>query len=121
MAIWKPGGLPYKTYVAILNADVDPAEPVVTVLENTLGGPIAWSYVAPGVYMGVLAGAFPLAQTVAFGAGIGQSTIGEGIFTYPSVADPNTVYYVANVIVVGGGENLNGVLNGYMEIRVYSA
>ena len=33
-------------------------------LTNELGGTIVWSYVAPGIYNGTLAGAFPLDKTL---------------------------------------------------------
>ncbi len=39
-------------------------DPVAVVLVNTLGGDIVWARQADGVYLGTLAGAYPLAKTI---------------------------------------------------------
>ena len=46
-----------KVYKALLTQSGTSA-PVATVLENTLGGTVVWSYSGPGQYTGTLAGAF---------------------------------------------------------------
>jgi hypothetical protein len=56
------GGASYKVYTALLTQTGTDA-PVATVLENTLGGDIVWSYVEVGVYYGTLEGAFPYDRT----------------------------------------------------------
>ena len=48
---------PYKVYTALLTQSGTNA-PVATVLENTLGGDIVWSYDFAGAYIGTLNGAF---------------------------------------------------------------
>lgn len=48
---------PYKVYTALLTQTGTDA-PVATVLENTLGGEIVWSYDGFGSYIGSLNGAF---------------------------------------------------------------
>lgn len=48
---------PYKVYTALLTQSGTDA-PVATVLENTLGGDVVWSYENVGVYNGTLVGAF---------------------------------------------------------------
>ena len=51
-----------KVYRALLTQNGTDA-PVVTVLENTLGGEVVWTRVQAGVYIATLAGAFPAAKT----------------------------------------------------------
>ncbi len=46
-----------KRYTAVLTQTGTNA-PVATVIENTLGGTLVWTYSAPGVYIGTLAAAF---------------------------------------------------------------
>jgi hypothetical protein len=47
----------YKVYTAILNQS-GTSVPVATVLENTLGGTVVWSYSGTGSYQATLTGAF---------------------------------------------------------------
>ncbi len=56
------GSRPYKVYTAILNQS-GTANPVATVLENTLGGEIEWFYSDDGQFSGLLDGAFPNLKT----------------------------------------------------------
>jgi hypothetical protein len=58
-----PMGIPVKKYVALLTQSGTSA-PVATVLENTLGGTVVWSYVGVGTYYGTLASAFTQNKTV---------------------------------------------------------
>ena len=51
-----------KSYVALLTQTGTDA-PVATVLENTLGGTVVWTYAAGGRYDGTLAGAFTANKT----------------------------------------------------------
>lgn len=50
-------GAGYKEYTALLTQSGTDA-PVATVLVNTLGGEVVWSYVDVGDYLATLAGAF---------------------------------------------------------------
>jgi hypothetical protein len=52
-----------KRYVALLTQSGTDA-PVATVLENSLGGTVVWTYVDVGEYYGTLSGAFPAAKTI---------------------------------------------------------
>jgi hypothetical protein len=52
-----------KTYVALLTQTGTDA-PVATVLENTLGGEVVWTYAAPGDYRGTLVGVFTANKTI---------------------------------------------------------
>lgn len=56
------GGSSYLKYVALLTQSGTDA-PVATVLENTLGGTVVWSYDDVGFYVGTLAGAFSANKT----------------------------------------------------------
>lgn len=51
------GGASYLKYVALLT-QIGTDAPVATVLENTLGGTVVWTYGGTGEYLGTLAGAF---------------------------------------------------------------
>lgn len=53
----EPGGAAYLVYTAMLTQTGTDA-PVATVLENTLGGTVVWSYSGVGVYAATLSGAF---------------------------------------------------------------
>ncbi|MBP6538766.1 MAG: hypothetical protein KA234_00415 [Saprospiraceae bacterium] len=53
-----------KIYAAIVTEQSGTDAPAVTVLKNTLGGEIVWSYHAIGQYKGTLVGAFPQNKTV---------------------------------------------------------
>ena len=59
-AAWDGPG--YLEYVALLTQSGTSA-PVATVLKNTLGGTVVWSYVSQGNYMATLTGAFPETKT----------------------------------------------------------
>jgi len=54
-----------KVYVALLTQSGTDA-PVATVLKNTLGGTVVWTYDAVGQYNGTLANAFTLNKTAIF-------------------------------------------------------
>lgn len=83
----------YKIYRALLTQTGGNA-PVATVLENTLGT-IVWSYLAPGLYLGTLNGAFPINKYFAFLAAGGFDTApnngGSGNPYYYSRVDDNSV------------------------------
>jgi hypothetical protein len=83
----------YKIYRALLTQTGGNA-PVATVLENTLGT-IVWSYLAPGLYLGTLNGAFPINKYFAFLASGGFDTApnngGSGNPYYYSRVDDNSV------------------------------
>ena len=57
------GAAPYKVYTALLTQSGTDA-PVATVLENTLGGEVVWSYEGVGVYYGTLINLFENANKV---------------------------------------------------------
>lgn len=56
------GGASYLVYTALLTQTGTDA-PVATVLQNTLGGPVVWTYNDVGSYVGTLSGAFTVDKT----------------------------------------------------------
>lgn len=54
---------PYKVYTALLTQTGTDA-PIATVLENTLGGEVVWSYSSVGTYIATLASAFTVNKTI---------------------------------------------------------
>lgn len=70
MANWVPaasggGGASYLVYTALLTQTGTDA-PVATVLENTLGGTVVWSYNGTADFRCTLTGAFPTGKTIIF-------------------------------------------------------
>jgi len=114
----------YKKYVANLT-QTGTSAPTVSVLENTLGGTLVWTYSAVGEYTATLAGLFPDADKVAIIPGLGSYLTG----TYPAIdANYTTISgYVdtANTIKLVTINNLtNAAENALLvkttiEIRVY--
>lgn len=64
------GGASYLVYVALLSQTGTDA-PVATVLENTLGGTVVWSYNDVGSYYATLANAFTAGKTFVLLSGNG--------------------------------------------------
>lgn len=109
------GSSSYLVYTALLNQTGTNA-PVATVLENTLGGTVVWSYSSVGAYFGTLNGAFP-----------------SGKCFFSIISDNINNIYTANrgsdnVIAVNTGTNdapslfipLNDLLvDASFEVRVY--
>jgi hypothetical protein len=100
--------------------------PVATVLENTLGGTVVWTYgdaftVGPGEYFGTLNGAFPLGKTIIF---LGPFAVETYIYGYR--ADSNSIYIKTGYYVLNTGGEVLAPINSddYLtsmpiEIRVY--
>lgn len=102
----------YKIYVALLTQSGTSA-PVATVIHNTLGGTVAWSYSGVGIYIGTLTGAFTTNKTV--------------VFTNNAVSDTQTLSYQVSTdaieidILTLAGVATNNQLTGVsIEIRVYN-
>ena len=53
---------PYLVYTALMSQTGVNA-PTAVVLQNTLSGTIVWTRTSPGLYVGTLAGAFPVNKT----------------------------------------------------------
>lgn len=118
---------PYKVYTALLSQSGTNA-PVATVLENTLGGTVVWSYSGTGSYQATLTGAFTSQKTFFYAyneAGyhaIAQSYV-QKIRTLTRITDDFVsldqvgLNFTAGVYSSAGGEN--NLSNVPIEIRVY--
>jgi len=101
--------VPYKVYRATLS-QTGTSAPVATVLENTLGGTVVWSYLGNASYQATLAGGF---------------TVGKTIISPDNVTFATGDYFTATDIQANFVEvstNDNGVLPPFftIEIRVYN-
>ena len=102
----------YKVYTALLTQTGTDA-PVATVLENTLGGEVVWSYAAVGIYQGALSEAFPISKTILFL----QNTGGQDSNYY---INDNNIDYVGIATAEAGVSTNNILFNTPIEIRVYN-
>jgi len=114
-------GLPqYKVYTALLTQTGTDA-PVATVLENTLGGTVVWSYVAGGRYIGTLSGAFTVNKTAIFcnlGVDLSAPTVAR-MEAYRNNANTVEVLVYDTVNDAGMDDTLGDNGTSLIEIRVY--
>ena len=109
---------PYKVYTALLNQSGTNA-PVATVLENTLGGDIVWSYYTEGVYNGELLGAFTINKTdISFGAYKSSGQAGDKINIYDDEGESEDSIKIIQQTY--DNNSVDGFSNIRIEIRVYS-
>lgn len=112
---------PYLVYVAMLNQSGTNA-PTATVLENTLGGEVVWTYSSVGAYLASLVGAFTENKTMCFAP---QNDSWTSLTVYAmSRASSNFVQLNTGILDATTGEVTasNGRLYNdfsYIEIRVY--
>lgn len=122
MANWVPtssgGAASYLVYTALLTQSGTSA-PVATVLENTLGGTVVWTYVDVGTYLGTLTGAF--AGDVICAPSLGIDLNGYGLSSPYSVYKDSDDAIVVSTYSDYSGTGANDRLNGtaYIEIKVY--
>jgi len=90
-----------KVYRALLTQSGTNA-PVATVLENSLGGQVVWSYNAAGDYRGTLSGAFPSGKTFLLICPVSEATTNIG-FGLTRLND--SVIYVSTSNAGGNGED----------------
>lgn len=103
---------PYKVYTALLTQTGTNA-PVATVLENTLGATITWSYVGVGQYYATASsGVFTENKTT----GILSNSSSTGINAFVNIS--TTVFNTVTTIS-GNGIN-NELFKNMVEIRVYN-
>lgn len=103
------GGASYLVYTALLS-QTGTSAPTATVLENTLGGTVVWTYNAEGSYIGTLTGAFTADKTAIFTGGF------DGFyFSYRGSANTVTILTYDETLTLA-----NDYLNkNPIEIRVY--
>lgn len=107
---------PYLVYTALLSQSGTDA-PVATVMQNTLGGPVVWSYNGTGEYIATLSGVFTANKTAAFCTGI-HSTDPRGGSAYTAQADSSNIVLI--VFLQDNQAPADGYLNNsFFEIRVY--
>lgn len=106
------GGRPYNVYTALLTQTGTNA-PVATVLENTLGATITWSYVGVGQYYATASSAvFTASKTT----GILSNSSSTGINAFVNIS--TTVFNT--VTTVSGTVSNNELSKNMVEIRVYN-
>ena len=110
-----------KVYRALLTQSGTDA-PVATVLENTLGGTVAWSRLDTGKFDGTLVGAFPADKT-SNGTGFVPNTsdawaLGGGSFVYARV-DDDTIRLATYSDLTGTQADAVLAVPTYIEILVY--
>lgn len=115
--------VPYKVYTALLTQTGTDA-PVATVLENTLGGTVVWTYADVGLYVGTLVGAFTVNKTCLPSVNASVTLDGGGSVTETSFfrVDADEVrLQTAQIDAVAGTQALgnNLLANAYVEILVY--
>jgi len=114
------GGTSYDVYTAILTQSGTSA-PTATVLENTLGGTVVWSYNDAGQYIATLTGAFTTNKTAVFcnlGVDIAAPYVGR-MEAYRNNANTVEVRVYDNVNDVGSDDVLGDNGTSIIEIRVY--
>lgn len=116
----------YKVYTALFTQSVT-NDPVVTVLENTIGD-IVWTYSGVGTYQGTLNGAFTTGKVFFYGETDASYNIGPQIYTQeirnfdspsPDVIFMNNTRLVFTAGVFTSAGRSNGITNVPIEIRVY--
>jgi hypothetical protein len=111
------GALPYKVYTALLSQSGTNA-PVATVLQNTLGGTVVWSYNSAGLYTATLTSAFTDLKTAVLCTKDTNNPAGTAnVIMRASKASTSTVI-VATVSSTGGVDQQLG--GATIEIRVYN-
>ena len=101
---------PYKVYTALLTQTGTNA-PTAVVLENTLGGSITFGYTGVGTYSANSSSFFTTSKTSVILGGLGAYSSGSFIL------DNSTITLTT---AVGGVYDNGGLINTFLEIRVYN-
>lgn len=109
--VWKGTGIKYKVYTALLSQSGTDA-PVATVLENTLGGTVVWSYASPGTYVATLSGAFTSNKTFLHLENLNWDGSANNLLQY---LDVNT----CRLLIAAGDDFISSGNDAQIEIRVY--
>lgn len=110
-----PGGNGVKKYVALMSQTGTDA-PTAIILENTIGN-IIWTYDSVGIYIGTLAGAFPINKVW-----ISQGNTISGQYAYAADANipPDSIYLNIYEFEAPDWQPQDGKLvKTPLEIRVY--
>lgn len=107
----------YKKYVAIINQIDNNAPEAITILDNTLGATVTWSYTGIGEYKATCAGAFTADKTAIFFAPSASASITPS-YVFSQVIDLNECYFLS---MDNLGNNANNIIKKVcVEIRVYN-
>lgn len=123
LGYWNPAQGNVKVYRALLTQTGTNA-PVATVLENTLGGTVAWKRDDPGIYNGGLVEAFTLDKTVLSPVNASASMEGVAVHietSFYQISDSTVRLQTAVVDLTGPTITLTDALlsNAFVEILVY--
>jgi len=111
----------YKVYIALLSQSLTDA-PVATILENTLGGTVVWSYEGVGDYLATLSGAFTENKTLLPNVySLSVDGVLEGTIKYNRI-DINSIQLDIRENITGNPSDdlLNAGGEYFVEIRVYN-
>lgn len=115
---------PYLVYTALLTQSGTDA-PVATVLQNTLGGTVVWSYLGAGSYLGTLNGVFTVNKTVfvprtaIINADPETKTLLEQFQWMKWTRVSSDVVNIETIPGSGGASEDDILINTLIEIRVY--
>lgn len=113
---WQPfNGRKYKVYTALLTQSGTDA-PVATVLENTLGGTVVWTYAGVGDYVATLTGAFVSNKTYPIPPGNFLGANYGSLFS--DTGNENELELIVFEHDTGNPAN-DGLIKSAVEIRVY--
>jgi len=105
----------YKVYTALLSQS-GTNDPVAVVLENTLGQTITWSYNDPGNWnSNDITGATQNNLWVSFN----KKSHGKYVDAHEHNTGGASAVYINQVSIISGS-NVDGLVKGYIEIRVYN-
>lgn len=109
---------PFKVYRALITQS-STNDPVVVVLENTLGAPVVWAYDSVGTYFGTLAGAFPVDKVFSILSQRCSNSIAE-----VGRNGDDSLYIQTSAVDFGQTPPVPGFIDGLLdhasiEIRVY--
>jgi hypothetical protein len=105
----------YKVYAAILTQSGTNA-PVASVLANTLGGTVVWSYADTGQYSASLSSAFPAGKVPTVNGMVSPET---STAVWTAFRSNDTVVTLKSLDGVGGSPTDNLLTSTLIEIRVY--
>lgn len=105
----------YRSYVAVITQTSTSAPVTSAIIDNTLGGTIAWSRNSAGDYTGTLGGAFLAGKTVLIAPGFSDvSTMGFISFVNSNINQVSLRTYNTSFVAADGVLNTTTI-----EVRVY--
>ncbi len=116
-------GAGYKVYAALLTQSGTDA-PVATVLQNTLGGAVVWSFSGSGEYVATLSGAFPPGKVPSTRQflmyGNGDTPPASGVYRLLPNDDDTVILRTYNDFADSDSQANDLLDETFIEIRVYT-